>query len=152
MVRTLTQHYIEVLKSAIIHGGFDPETNGHIYYGTSAIRNVRPLYNKIVNSFIGKQILHDGGAFALQDFAVRIAKGEYIYSMETFAWYCDETFGPREYNSNQITLEHIYKNEPTWRMHEEELISWGLGMSIRYPVKFRFSPTHGLNALTIRKY
>jgi len=135
---TLNAHYENLLEYVIYdEGKYD-------YLSVSQIKKVRPIYNRISNNPVWKEIADRGNNYELIELAKHIVKGEIIASPETFLWYLLDRYS----NRIQVNLKTVAENEECVKWNYQSLIYWLNGLSIKYSHLINFSPTHDLNSIT----
>jgi hypothetical protein len=149
-MKTLSSYYTDALKRALMQGGTDVE-NGTTF-GPSCRKIIRPLYNRIVNNPAGKIVAAERGDWGLADMAEHIANGEILADAETVLWYVFDNYAPPcNQDHYQVSLATMCEDNDVIKCHADKVICWLLGLTAKYPELVNFSPTHGLNVLTLKQ-
>ena len=136
---TLNAYYEERLLGMVRDNG------GTDYYGVSTINKVRPLYNRIVKNPVGNMIAAENDLWRLAEFARHIARGEYLATSETVAWYILDQYAGRR----QITLEILGNDNECFLWHRNDVACKLRGFSIKHPELLTFWDTNGQNAINL---
>ncbi|MHB8124629.1 MAG: hypothetical protein ACYDEJ_03130 [Desulfitobacteriaceae bacterium] len=139
-LKSLTPYYENILSIAIHRGGYDES------FGPAMTKATRPLYNRIVESKIGK-VVTERGPWYLEEFALHIVRGEFLATQETLLWYILDQYKGRD----QILLETLCNDYEPAKYHREEICNWLRGLSTRYPELISFWGTHDLNVININE-